>query len=85
MPPLLGVWLVFRCGALEGIQCLAVICNPFQRQPDFVVASINYSLVELLSKAISPEASLGVVGMAAQRYFWRKFPIIDTKTWPKEA
>jgi superfamily II DNA or RNA helicase len=31
------------------------IRNPFTKEPDFGVASINYSLDELLSKAISPE------------------------------
>ncbi|PVZ72005.1 helicase-related protein [Pelagibaculum spongiae] len=34
------------------------IKNPFKVEPDFGVASINYDLSELLSKAISPEQSL---------------------------
>jgi superfamily II DNA or RNA helicase len=34
------------------------IKNPFTTEPDFSVASINYSLDELLSKAASPEAML---------------------------
>ena len=31
------------------------ICNPFNSEPDFGVASINYDLVDLLSKALSAE------------------------------
>ena len=34
------------------------IRNPFSTEPDFGVASINYDLSDLLSKALSPEASL---------------------------
>jgi hypothetical protein len=34
------------------------IRNPFSVEPDFGVASINYDLNELLSKAVPPEQSL---------------------------
>jgi hypothetical protein len=34
------------------------IKNPFTAEPDFGVASINYDLSELLSKAVTPEQSL---------------------------
>lgn len=34
------------------------IRNPFSVEPDFGVASINYDLSELLSKAVAPEQSL---------------------------
>jgi len=32
--------------------------NPFEQEPDFGVASINYDLDDLLSKAVSPEQTL---------------------------
>lgn len=34
------------------------IRNPFNSEPDFGVASINYDLVDLLSKAVSPEQTI---------------------------
>ena len=34
------------------------IRNPFNSEPDFCVASINYSLEELLSTAVPPDATL---------------------------
>ena len=34
------------------------IRNPFSTEPDFGVASINYDLSDLLSKAVSPELTL---------------------------
>ena len=34
------------------------IRDPFTQEPDFGVASINYSLKELLSKAVPPEQTL---------------------------
>jgi superfamily II DNA or RNA helicase len=36
--------------------------NPFQNEPDFGVASINFSLDELLSKSIQPRDSLRSIG-----------------------
>lgn len=33
--------------------------NPFNSEPDFAVAIINYSLDDLLSRAVSAEATLG--------------------------
>jgi len=35
------------------------IRNPFNQEPDFGVASVNYDLQDLLTKAVSPEATLG--------------------------
>ncbi len=34
------------------------ICNPFSTEPDFGVASINFDLSDLLSKAVSPELTI---------------------------
>lgn len=34
------------------------ICNPFNSEPDFGVASINYDLGDLLSKAVAPEQTI---------------------------
>jgi hypothetical protein len=34
------------------------IRNPFNSEPDFGVASINYDLGDLLSKAVSPEKTI---------------------------
>jgi hypothetical protein len=34
------------------------IRNPFTSEPDFGVASINYSLGELLSKAVRPDETI---------------------------
>ena len=34
------------------------ILNPFKVEPDFGVASINYDLNELLSKAVAPEQTI---------------------------
>lgn len=49
---LLAVVMVDDNGTIEGPHYLR---NPFQQEPDFGVASINYDLKELLSKALAPE------------------------------
>jgi len=49
---LLAVVLVDEDGTYEGPHYFR---NPFQHEPDFGVASINYDLGELLSKAVRPE------------------------------
>jgi superfamily II DNA or RNA helicase len=52
---LLAIVLVDEDGTYEGPHYL---CNPFQHEPDFGVASINYDLGELLSKAMRPEETI---------------------------
>lgn len=52
---LLAIVLVDDTGAVDGPHYLR---NPFQQEPDFGVASINYDLNDLLSKALAPEQTL---------------------------
>jgi superfamily II DNA or RNA helicase len=52
---LLAIVLVDEDGSYDGPHYLR---NPFQHEPDFGVASINYDLGELLSKAVRPEETL---------------------------
>lgn len=52
---LLAIVVIDDNGAIEGPHYLR---NPFQQEPDFGVASINYDLKDLLSKALAPEQTL---------------------------
>ncbi len=42
----------------DGVEGPFYIRNPFQQEPDFGVATINYDLDDLLSKAASPERTV---------------------------
>jgi len=42
----------------DGVEGPFYIRNPFKHEPDFGVASINYDLDDLLSKAVSPERTV---------------------------
>lgn len=52
---LLAIVLVDESGNFEGPHYLR---NPFQQEPDFGVASINYDLQDLLSRAISQDKTI---------------------------
>lgn len=52
---LLAIVLVDENGIFEGPHYLR---NPFNQEPDFGVASINYDLQDLLSRAIAPENTI---------------------------
>ncbi|MDY0262713.1 helicase-related protein [Syntrophotalea acetylenica] len=54
---LLAIVLVDEDGKVSGPH---YVLNPFNQEPDFGVASINYELKDLLSRAVSPEGTVHI-------------------------